>query len=70
MRLCAVPSKGSAVRPLLAIAIAFHFTIHRRITLSEPPEPHPNARMVATLSLALWFGVALAGKAIAIFQPA
>jgi hypothetical protein len=55
---------------LLAIAIAFHFTIHRRITLSEPPEPHPNARLVAGFSLALWFGVALAGKAIAIFQPA
>jgi hypothetical protein len=55
---------------LLAIAIAFHFTIHRRVTLAEPPEPHPNARMVASLSLALWFGVALAGKAIAIFQAA
>jgi hypothetical protein len=55
---------------LLAIAITFHFTIHRRVTLAEPPEPHPNARMVASLSLALWFGVALAGKAIAIFQAA
>jgi hypothetical protein len=55
---------------LLAIAIAFHFTIHRRVTLAEPPEPHPNARIIASLSLALWFGVALAGKAIAIFQAA
>jgi hypothetical protein len=55
---------------LLAVAIAFHFTIHRRVTLGEPPEPHPNARMAASLSLALWFGVALAGKAIAIFQAA
>jgi uncharacterized protein DUF6644 len=53
---------------LLAIAIAFHFTIHRRVTLAAPPAPHPSARMVAGLSLALWFGVALAGKAIAIFQ--
>jgi hypothetical protein len=52
---------------LLAIAIAFHFTIHRRVTLAEP---HPKGRLVASLSLALWFGVALAGKAIAIFQPA
>jgi|HubBroStandDraft_6_1064221.scaffolds.fasta_scaffold683604_2 hypothetical protein len=51
---------------LLAIAIAFHFTIHRRVTLAE----HPHARLVAVLSLALWFGVALAGKGIAIFQPA
>ncbi len=55
---------------LLAIAITFHFTIHRRVTLAEPPEPHLNARLVASLSLALWFGVALAGKGIAIFQPA
>ena len=51
---------------LLAIAIAFHFTIHRRVTLAE----HAHARLVAVLSLTLWFGVALAGKGIAIFQPA
>jgi hypothetical protein len=50
---------------LLAIAIAFHFTIHRTATRSD----HPHARMVASLSLALWIGVALAGKGIAIFQP-
>jgi hypothetical protein len=55
---------------LLAIAITFHFTIHRKVTLAEPPAPPPNARLVASLSLALWFGVALAGKGIAIFQPA
>jgi hypothetical protein len=54
---------------LLAIAVIFHFTIHRRVALAEPPEPHPRARMVASLSLALWVGVALAGKGIAIFQP-
>jgi hypothetical protein len=52
---------------LLAIAIAFHFTIHRRVATAEP---HPNPRIVAILSLVLWFGVALAGKGIAIFQPA
>jgi hypothetical protein len=52
---------------LLAITIAFHFTIHRRATMAEA---HPNARIVAILSLVLWFGVALAGKGIAIFQPA
>ena len=53
---------------LLAIAVFFHFTIHRRVTLAEPPAP--RARLVASFSLALWFGVAMAGKAIAIFQPA
>jgi hypothetical protein len=50
---------------LLGIAIAFHFTIHRRAIRAD----HPHARIVASLSLALWIGVALAGKGIAIFQP-
>jgi len=53
---------------LLVSAIVFHFTIHRRVILAEPSVPHPSARIVACLSLALWFGVALAGKGIAIFQ--
>jgi hypothetical protein len=55
---------------LLAMAVAFHFTIHRRVTLAEPPATHADARLVAGVSLALWIGVALAGKGIAIFQPA
>jgi hypothetical protein len=55
---------------LLVIAVAFYFTIHRNVTLAEPPAPRPRARLVAGFSLALWFGVALAGKGIAIFQPA
>ncbi len=54
---------------LLAVAVTFHFTVHRRVAQSEPV-PKPTARIVAILSLSLWFGVALAGKAIAIFQPA
>jgi hypothetical protein len=55
---------------LLAIAIVFHFSIHRRVTLAEPPVSRPSAAIVACLSLALWIGVALAGKGIAIFQAA
>jgi hypothetical protein len=55
---------------LLAIAVAFHFTVHRKTVLAEPPAPHSSARLVAGVSLALWIGVALAGKGIAIFQPA
>lgn len=51
---------------LLAMAIVFHFTIHRRVTQEE----HSHFRAVAILSLALWTAVALAGKGIAIFQPA
>lgn len=55
---------------LLAIAVVFHFTVHRRVTLAEPPVTRGSAGLVAGVSLALWFGVALAGKGIAIFQPA
>ena len=49
---------------LLALAIWFHFTTHRRTVLAEPPPA--DAKAVAVLSLVLWFGVALAAKAIAI----
>ena len=51
---------------LLAIALVFHFTMHRKATQAE----HPQSRVIGVLSMALWFGVALAGKGIAIFQPA
>ena len=54
---------------LLAIAIIFHFTVHKRVVLEEPPARRYRARWAACLSLALWTSVALAGKAIAIFQP-
>ena len=52
---------------LLAIALIFHFTIHRKDVIEQPPAP--RARWTACLSLGLWTSVALAGKAIAIFQP-
>jgi hypothetical protein len=54
---------------LLAIALTFHCTVHRKVAWAEPPVPLQSARKVASLSLVLWFGVALAGKGIAIFQP-
>jgi len=54
---------------LFAIAVIFHFTIHKRVVAKEPPAPRPIARWTALVSLALWISVALAGKAIAIFQP-
>jgi hypothetical protein len=54
---------------LLAAALVFYFTIHRKATLAEPPAPRPNTKLVAIVSLGLWIGVALAGKGIAIFQP-
>ena len=54
---------------LLATALAFHFTVHRKVTLAEPPAPRRRAGLVAVFSLTLWIGVALAGKGIAIFPP-
>jgi hypothetical protein len=54
---------------LLAIAVIFHFSIHRSVVFEEPPAPRQRAAWTACLSLGLWTSVALAGKAIAIFQP-
>ena len=54
---------------LLAIAVGFHCTVHRKVVFAEPTAPHPSARWAACVSLTLWIGVALAGKGIAIFQP-
>lgn len=54
---------------LLAAALLFHFTVHRRALLANPPLPRRTAGMVGAVSLALWISVALAGKAIAIFPP-
>jgi hypothetical protein len=52
---------------ILLVAILFHFTVHRRVTRSEPPAPVSRRRAVACLSLTLWIGVALAGKMIGIY---
>lgn len=52
---------------LLAAALMFHFTVHRRVVSADPPMPQRTAGMVGAVSLALWISVALAGKAIAIF---
>jgi hypothetical protein len=52
---------------LLACALIFFFTVHRKAVAE--PDPPPDARLVAIISLVLWTSVALAGKAIAIFQP-
>jgi hypothetical protein len=54
---------------LLAIAVIFHFTIHKKVVSEEPPASRQRAGWAACLSLGLWTSVALAGKAIAIFQP-
>jgi hypothetical protein len=52
---------------LLAIALVFHFTVHQRVVMAEPPVAPFRARMAACASLALWTGVGLAAKFIGIF---
>ncbi|HTC36559.1 MAG TPA: DUF6644 family protein [Bryobacteraceae bacterium] len=53
---------------LLAVAVTFHFTTHNRVATQDPPAQHRSAVWTACVSLGLWTSVALAGKAIAIFQ--
>jgi uncharacterized membrane protein len=52
---------------LLAVTLLFHFTVHQRIAMSEPPVSRWRAGAVACVSLALWVSVALAGKMIGIY---
>ena len=53
---------------LLALAVVFHFTLHRRIASAPAERFSPTVRRIAGLAtLALWFGVGCAGRAIAFF---
>lgn len=48
---------------LLLTALAVQASLHRRVANTESPRPL-LARSTAALSLSLWFGVGLAGRAI------
>ena len=50
---------------LLATALLFTFTFHRRLT--KAAQPSPASKFAAGFSILLWFGVGLAGRAIAFF---
>jgi uncharacterized protein DUF6644 len=50
---------------LLFIALIFTFTFQKKMTRSD--EPSGASKLGAVLSMALWFGVGLAGRAIAFF---
>jgi len=50
---------------LLLVALVLTYSLHRRLTRSE--KPAAGAKFAAGLALALWFGVGLAGRAIAFF---
>jgi hypothetical protein len=62
---------NAAFRPkiiLLALAIAYHYTIHRKAASSDSPSgpawSPAWSKVAAIVSLALWFGVGIAGRAI------
>jgi hypothetical protein len=47
----------------LALAILFTFTIRRKVAMAEPERTRPvRQRLVALVSLALWFAVAASGR--------
>lgn len=48
---------------LLGAALVFQLTIHRSVSGAEAPS-RAAARAVAAVSLTLWFGVGIAGRAI------
>jgi hypothetical protein len=50
---------------LLAAAVLFYFSLHRRALLQiDKGIPNAWSRAAAVISLALWFGVGVAGRAI------
>ena len=51
----------------LFAALAFTFTLHRSLTKRNTPPPPVWSKVAAGLSLFLWFGVGLAGRAIAFY---
>jgi len=52
----------------LLLAITYHFTVYRKLTNRAPGLPSPASQKVAAaLSLLLWFGVGLAGRAIGFY---
>jgi hypothetical protein len=50
---------------LLAAAVTFYFTLHRWALLrTGTGAPAPGARIAAIISLTLWLGVGIAGRAV------
>ena len=49
---------------LLLLAVVFHFTIHVKVTSETTSVTPAGARLVAWLSLTLWIGTGIAGKAM------
>jgi hypothetical protein len=53
---------------LLVLAVVFYFTLHLKV-VRRSPEAAPSgwSRIAAVISLALWLGVGLAGRAIGFY---
>ncbi len=49
---------------LLALALVYTFTAHRRVVFGDKPPSPMRGRIAALVSLALWSGVGLCGRAI------
>ena len=53
---------------LLAVALAGHFTLHRSVVRGNAGSSPTRRKLAAVLSLVLWIGVVVAGRAIADFD--
>jgi hypothetical protein len=51
----------------LFVALVFTFTVRRTVVMDEAPVGPVSGRLVAVLSLALWSGVGIGGKAIGFY---
>ena len=53
----------------LLLALFIHFTIYRNATRFDSKHSNAFNKVAAWLSLISWFGVALAGRAVALTNP-
>jgi hypothetical protein len=49
---------------LLATAVLFYFTFHRRAVLRQSEDRRFTDGVIAMISISLWLGVGIAGRAI------
>ena len=52
---------------ILALAISFYFTLHLRVVRSDPNRLSAWSKIAAFVSLVLWLGVGIAGRAIGFY---
>jgi hypothetical protein len=52
---------------ILALAVSFYFTLHLRVVTSDPDRLSAWSKLAAVVSLLLWLGVGVAGRAIGFY---